>query len=330
MAAVQRVARTPEERFDNLDGYDFKPNYVNVPSQNPDIEQPLRIHYIDEGPEDAEFTILLLHGQPSWSYLYRKMIKLLRNDFRVIAPDLIGFGKSDKPTNVEDYTYERQVTWMADFIDILDLENMTCFLQDWGGLIGLRLVAEMPEKFSGLCLGNTALPVGRKDKTESKAAKMQKMWRNFTLTDKSFRPEATLQQYTGSALSDSVLRGYAAPFPEENNEFYMAGTRIMPSRVPLSTTDPSAAENRQALKKLAKFNKPVITCYGSLETMMKAGVVDVFFQKFIPGCKGMPHRVIEGAHHFLQEDKPEECAQALRDCIIQQQQKQRRTRTSKL
>ncbi|MEL6894194.1 MAG: haloalkane dehalogenase, partial [Actinomycetota bacterium] len=212
--------RTPDDRFADLPGYPFAPNYVEV--DDLDDAEPggtLRVHYLDEGPADGP-VVLAMHGEPSWSYLYRKMIPTFVDaGLRVIAPDLVGFGKSDKPTATSDYTYARHVAWMqAAIIDHLDLRDATFFGQDWGGLVGLRLVAENPDRFARVIIGNTGLPTGEHAPSDAFLA-----WQNFSQTTEVFDIGFLLQSATTTELSSGEVAAYDAPFPDDT---YKAGARI--------------------------------------------------------------------------------------------------------
>ncbi len=212
-----KAIRTPEERFENLPDYNFQPNYL-------DVEDGLRLHYLDEGDKNGK-VVLLLHGEPSWSYLYRKMIPVLaKAGFRVLAPDLIGFGKSDKPTEQSDYTYQKHIDWMKSFIQQLDLSGITLFCQDWGGLIGLRLAAEMDERFDRIMASNTALPIGNVEMPKSFL-----QWLEFSKSSPKFDIGRIIDKGTVSDMSDEEIAAYNAPFPTEEHK---AGARIFPSLVP--------------------------------------------------------------------------------------------------
>lgn len=285
--------RTPDTRFRNLSGYPFEPHYIEVAAGD---GGKLRMHYVDEGAKSGP-TVLLLHGEPSWSYLYRKMIPIVAQaGFRVVAPDLVGFGRSDKPVRREDYTYQRHVDWMAGFVAGLDLRGMTLFCQDWGGLIGLRLVAEHGARFERVVAGNTFLPTGAEPATEAFLK-----WREFSQKVSEFPVGAILQSATVSSLSPEVVAAYDAPFPDET---YKAGARQFPTLVPTSTDDPASAANIAAWKELERWTKPFLCTFSDSDPVTAGG--DRGFVKRIPGTKGQPHVTIEKAGHFLQEDKGEE------------------------
>jgi haloalkane dehalogenase len=289
-----KVLRTPEHCFEELPGFPFQPNYTEVGNG-------LRMHYVDEGDPDGE-TILLLHGEPSWSYLYRKMIPVLVDaGFRVIAPDLIGFGRSDKPAEQGDYTYQRHVDWVKDFIRFAGLKDITLFCQDWGGLIGLRILAEESDWFKRIVAGNTILPTGDRPPNE---AFMN--WQRFSQTSPKFDIGTVIQKATVTAVPDDVIAAYNAPFPDDS---YKAGARIFPSLVPTRPDDPAAPANRQAWVKLSGLELPFLTAFSDSDPIM-AGL-DKVLHKMIPGTQGQDHTTIRGAGHFLQEDKGEELAEVI-------------------
>ena len=295
------ILRTPDERFENLPGYPFRPNYLEIASGD---GSTLRVHYVDEGPADAP-VVLLLHGEPSWSYLYRKMIPpLVEAGYRAIAPDMVGFGRSDKPAGREDYTYQRLVAWTKANIEALGLQEITLFCQDWGGLIGLRLIAEDGDRFSRLIAANTGLPVGG----EMPEAFFQ--WQNFSQKISKLPIGRIINGSTVSKLSREVLAAYEAPFPDET---YKAGARILPALVPTDPDDPEARINRDLWRKLHKWPKPVLTAFSDSDPITGGG--EQIFQRLMPGAKAQSHVTIEAAGHFLQEDKGEELAQVIIDFI---------------
>jgi haloalkane dehalogenase len=295
--------RTPDDRFVDLADYPFTPHYVDVDDQDGGV---LRVHYLDEGPSTAA-PILLMHGEPSWSYLYRKMIPLLvAAGHRVIAPDLVGFGRSDKPSERTDYTYQRHVAWMqAAVIDHLDLRHATFFGQDWGGLVGLRLVAENPQRFDRVVIGNTGLPTGEHAPSAGFMA-----WQKFSQTTPVFDIGFLLQSATITELSEAEVAAYNAPFPDDT---FKAGARVFPTLVPTSPDDPAATANRGAWEVFMKWDKPFITCFSDSDPVTAGG--DKPFLKLVPGAQGQPHTTIAKAHHFFQEDAPAELAQILIDAI---------------
>lgn len=295
------VLRTPEARFERLADYPFAPHYQTVTDGD---GTPLRIHYIDEGPRDAA-PVLLMHGEPSWSYLYRKFVPPLTTaGHRVIAPDLIGFGKSDKPAARADYTYERHVTWMSDWLTALDLRDITLFCQDWGGLIGLRLVAAFPDRFARLVIANTGLPVGTGSSAGFDA------WLAFSQNVPLFPVGAIVNGGTVRELTSDEIAAYDAPFPDES---YKEGARQFPTLVPVTPEHASVAENRAAWTVLERFDKPVLTAFSDKDAVT-AGGEKIFIER-IPGARGQPHTIIAGGVHFLQEDAPDRLS-ALIDSFI--------------
>lgn len=293
------VLRTPDDRFANLPGYPFDPHYVDV--------NEVRIHYVDEGPADAA-PVLLLHGEPSWSYLYRKMIPILvEAGHRCVAPDLVGFGRSDKPALREDYSYQNHMDWMrAALFDALDLRGITLVCQDWGGLLGLRLVAENPERFARVVAANTALPTG----DDGAPGPAFEAWLKFSLEAPEFPIGQILQNATVSELPPQVVDAYDAPFPDES---YKAGARQFPSLVPIRPDDPASQANRAAWAKLEKLEIPFLTAFSDKDPVL--GHMAPALHDRIPGAKGQPHTVLEGGGHFLQEDVGPELARVTADFI---------------
>ena len=283
------ILRTPDSRFTDLPGYPFAPHYQEI--EDPDLGT-LRMHYVDEGPRDGA-VVLCLHGEPSWSYLYRKMIPVfVTAGYRAIAPDLIGFGRSDKPTKREHYTYQKHVTWMKDWFNAVGLENVTLLAQDWGGLIGLRLVAEMPDRFARFSLANTSLPTGDQQVPESFLK-----WRGFSQKDENFDPGIICNDFGRGSLTEAEIAAYRAPFPSED---YKAGARQFPMLVPISPDDPASQPNREAWKVLQQWEKPVLLCFADGDPIF-AGVEKIF-QKLVPGTQGQPHRTLHGTHFIQEQD----------------------------
>jgi haloalkane dehalogenase len=329
-----KFVRTPDEQFQNLPGYDFKPNYQNVPDGE---GGELRIHYLDEGPKDGQI-VLCMHGQPSWSFLYRKMIPVLvAAGHRVIAPDLVGFGRSDKPTERSDYTYARHVAWMSAWLEALDIKGATFVGQDWGGLIGIRLVAAYPERFARAVVANTGLPDGTgipegagpamreiydsipvieaEQIFEKFAAKDGPpgffFWRKYCSENPSFHPRDVMANAGGDAANASeIADAYAAPFPDAT---YIAGARQFPSLVPIFPDDPEIPANKKAWEVLRKFEKPWLTAFSDGDPVTAGG--EKRFQDEVPGAKGQKHVTIKGAAHFLQEEKGEELAAVINTFI---------------
>ncbi|MFV0316408.1 MAG: haloalkane dehalogenase [Microthrixaceae bacterium] len=292
--------RTPDERFENLPEYNFEPHYLEIPDGE---GGELRVHYLDEGLRSGE-VVLLLHGEPSWSYLYRRMIPVLAGvGKRVIAPDLVGFGRSDKPTGTSDYTYARHVEWMRlALFEQLNLEGVTLFCQDWGGLIGLRLVAEHPDRFDRVCVANTGMPVGHG------ASEAFIAWRDFSQNAPDLPVGNIIDGGCVSELTAEVIAAYDAPFPDPS---YKAGARIFPSLVPMEPDNPAVPDNVAAWESLERFEKPFLVAFSDSDPITGGG--DKVFHERVPGTKGQPHGTIEGAGHFLQEDKGPEIAEMLLD-----------------
>ncbi|MCU9838743.1 haloalkane dehalogenase [Ruegeria sp. WL0004] len=284
-----QILRTPEHRFDGLKDYAFAPHYVEID----DTEGGhLRLHYVDAGPRDAA-PVLMLHGEPTWSYLYRHMVpQFAAAGFRAVAPDLIGFGKSDKPAERSNYTYARHVAWMSDWLTRVDLHGITLICQDWGGLIGLRLWAAMPDRFARIVIANTALPTGDQPMNDAFRA-----WREFSQSVPDFSAGRIVYGGTVSKLTEEEVAAYDAPFPDET---YKAGARQFPMLVPDGPDNPEAPANRAAWQVIRTLDTPVLTLFGAEDKVM-AGI-DRVFQKLCPGATGQPHAVLPAAGHFLQED----------------------------
>jgi haloalkane dehalogenase len=277
------ILRTPDERFASLPGWPFAPRYATI--------EGLRIHYVDEGKGP---TVLLLHGEPSWSYLYRKMIPpLVAAGFRAVAPDLVGFGRSDKPASRSDYTYELHVAWMRALVEQLDLRETTLFCQDWGGLIGLRLLAAMPERFARAVASNTFLPRG------GKLPAAFRVWRALSQLAPIFPAGRIVQLGCAQPLDPGARRAYDAPFPGEK---YKAGARQFPLLVPAKRYEP----NLRAWEALREWRKPFVTLFGARDPITRGA--DRRLQQEIPGAAGQPHAVLARGGHFIQEDCGEELA----------------------
>lgn len=291
--------RTDDSCFENLPDYDFSPNYLMVDDKE---GGQLRVHYVDEGPNTAQ-PILLMHGEPSWSFLYRKMIPLLTNaGFRVIAPDLVGFGRSDKPSKRSDYTYQRHVDWMSSVLQQLQLQNIILVCQDWGGLIGLRLAAEHSDSFAGVVAANTMLPTGDHNPGEA-----FKNWQKFSQEVPEFNSGNIINGGTTTDLSKEVIAAYNAPYPDES---YKEGARQFPLLVPITPNDPAADANRAAWQVLSNWQKPFLTAFSDSDPIT-AGAEKIL-QKLIPGTVGQEHTTIINGGHFLQEDQ----GQALAEVVI--------------
>lgn len=285
-----KILQTPDSAFDRLVDYPFAPHYRDVSASD---TPAMRMHYVDEGPRDAA-PILLLHGEPTWSYLYRKFAPpLAAKGHRVLAPDLIGFGKSDKPAERSDYSYERHVAWMSDWLTQLDLTNVTLFCQDWGGLIGLRLVAAFPDRFARLVISNTYLPSGASIGPAFDA------WRDFSQATPAFKAGRIVDGGCVRDLTSAEIAAYDAPYPDDS---YQGGARQFPTLVPVTPDHASVDENRAAWAVLEAFEKPVITCFGDQDKVL--GHLDAEIQRRIPGAKDQLHCRIK-AGHFCQEDQPD-------------------------
>jgi len=332
-----KVLRTPDERFDDLPGFPYRPHYTDVPDGEGGT---LRVHHIDAGPPDGEI-VLCLHGQPSWSYLYRHMVPILTGaGLRVLAPDLVGFGRSDKPAAREDFSYQRQVDWMTAWLVANDVRGATLVGQDWGGLIGLRMVAENPERFARVVVANTGLPAPRDVPAErceavrefrrsgttptlpEMAARLGKpdpeapemsfaYWQKFTWESED-PPIGMLIAGTvdGRTLSPQEIAAYDAPFPDPS---YKMGPRAMPSQVPTLPDDPSLKAQLRAWEVFSKWEKPFL-CAFSDNDPVTAGAQRIFLER-VPGAQDQPHTMIEGGGHFLQEGRGDVLAQLVADFV---------------
>ena len=289
--------RTPEDRFANLPGHPFAAHYVRYGK--------MRMHYVDEGPATGD-PVLMLHGEPSWSYLYRKMVPgVAAAGHRALAPDLFGFGRSDKPMARSDYSYQFHVDAVAHFVHTLNLTNVTLVCQDWGGLIGLRVAAEHADRFARIVASNTFLPTG--DRTPPEAFFQ---WREYSQTVEDFHIGGILKGGTVHDLPAEVVAAYDAPFPDES---YKAGARAFPMLVPVSPDDPAAPANRRAWDVLKSWEKPFLTAFSDSDPITAGG--DRVFQKLVPGTSGQPHTTIADAGHFVQEDQGEAFAKVVVDFI---------------
>jgi haloalkane dehalogenase len=297
------VLRTPEERFAAVPGFPYPPRYVEVGDDDGGL---LRIGYVEDGPDDGA-TVLLLHGEPSWSFLYRRMIPVLTGaGLHVVAPDLVGFGRSDKPARQEDHTYARHVDWLREALfDRLDLRDVTLVCQDWGGLLGLRLVAEHPGRFARVVAANTGLPTGDHPMSEAFLA-----WQRFATTAPAFDVGRIVQNGTATELPGDVVAAYDAPFPDDS---FKAGARVFPALVPTRPDDPAAVANRAAWESLARFDRPFLTAFSDGDPITGGG--DRVFQQVVPGARGLPHPTLVGGGHFLQEDVGPELARVVVDLI---------------
>lgn len=285
------VVRTPDERFGDLPGFDYAPHYVQVSPE-------LRMHYVDQGQGDP---ILCLHGEPSWCYLYRKMIPALEKAGRVIAPDLIGFGRSDKPVERDSYTYALHYDALASLVTQLDLQRITLVCQDWGGLLGLPLAAEMTDRFARLVIMNTGLPISGKPLSPAFMA-----WRAFAARTGDMDVGGVLQRGTVTELPPAVVAAYDAPFPDAT---YKAGAVMFPTLVPVSEDAEALPTMRKAAKALQAWRKPALVMFSDQDPVTAGG--DLFFRQLISTAADEPEITIQGAGHFLQEDKGEEIAEQI-------------------
>ena len=285
------LLRTPDERFADLPGYPFEPHYAEVDG--------VRVHYVDEGEGEP---VLLMHGEPSWSYLYRKMVPVIAGaGLRAVAPDLVGFGRSDKPSRRDDYTYQRHVDWMRGVVEAIGLRDITLVGQDWGGLIGLRLVADDPDRFARVVAANTFLPTGDRDPGPA-----FKAWQKYSQETPEFHVGGIVKGGCVGDLTPEIVSAYDAPFPDDS---YKAGARQFPMLVPTSPDDPASEPNRRAWEVLAKFDKPFLTAFSDSDPVTSGA--DRVLQQSVAGARGQPHTTIEGAGHFLQEDKGEDLARVV-------------------
>jgi haloalkane dehalogenase len=284
-----RILRTPESRFTDLKDYPFQSHYISINN--------IRLHYLDEGPSDAR-PVLLLHGVPAWSYLYRNIIKKIAdNGNRVIVPDLIGFGKSDKPENIISHTYQSHVDWITVFLTRLDIKNIIMFGHDWGSLIGLRIASEHPELFSAIIISNGMLPTG-----EHKIHMSFRLWKAFARYSPFLPPDIIIGSGMFRKLDKEEKKAYRAPFPSLK---YKSGIRALPALVPVSKNDPEAQANRIAWESFKKWEKPFLTIFSDADPITRGG--DEYLQKMIPGAS-VQNNVRLNARHFIQEDRSTELA----------------------
>ncbi|HEY0915856.1 MAG TPA: haloalkane dehalogenase [Solimonas sp.] len=291
-----KVFRTPEARFADLPGYPFKPNYLL-------LDDGLRMHHVDEGSAAAP-PVLMLHGEPSWSYLYRKMIPLFAQaGYRALAPDLVGFGKSDKPLEPELFSYQAHVDWLTQWIVKLDLRDITLVCQDWGALLGLRIAAEQPERFARIVVANGFMPTG-----DRKPPAVFKLWRAFARHSPWFPISGVIRSGCARKPSAEELAAYDAPFATEASK---TAARCFPALVPTTPDDPATPANRRAWEALGQWQKPFLTIFGDQDKITR-GAYRVL-QKQVPGAQGQPHEMLKGVGHFIQEDAGEELAGKILD-----------------
>jgi len=290
---ITHILRTPEAHFADLPDFPWTPRYVRIAE--------LRVACIDEGPRDAP-VVLLMHGEPAWSFLYRKMIPvLLAAGLRVVAPDLVGFGRSDKPARRRDYSYLNHVTWMRAWLEEMDLRNITLFCQDWGSLIGLRLAAEMPKRFDRIVLANGGLPTGLEP-----VPRAFRIWRAFARFSPWFPIGRIVKAGCVHGLTPREVAAYDAPFPSRR---YRVAARLFPGFVPTSPDDPERANNERAWAVFERWDKPFLTLFSNRDPITRGGYK--VWQKRVPGAQGQPHAITRNAGHFLQEDRGPEVAAAI-------------------
>ena len=295
------ILRTPDDRFENLLDYPFKPHYLTINDRSEDVA--IRIHCVDEGDPEAQ-PVLMLHGEPSWSFLYRKMVTpFVEAGYRVVAPDLPGFGKSDKPGKRTDYSYARHVAWMQDWLRAMGLQNIILICQDWGGLIGMRLVADEPHRFTRVVTSNTMLPTG-----DHPAGNAFLQWQKFSQETPVFPTGQIVNKGAVTDLSEAEIAAYDAPFPDES---YKEGARQFPLLVPTRPDDPESQANRDAWNVLMEYKKPWLCAFGDSDPI--TGAAAPVIQKLIPGCQGQPHTTLRGGGHFIQED----CGEVLSQVVLE-------------
>ena len=293
-----QVLRTPEQRFAGLPDFAYFPHYVEIGG--------LRIACIDEGPRTAA-PVLLMHGEPTWSFLYRKMIPpLLAAGHRVVVPDLVGFGRSDKPSHPGDYSYRNHVLWMSAWLEAVDLRDITLFCQDWGSLIGLRMLTGAPQRFARAVVANGGLPTG----AVGRVPRAFRLWRAFARWSPWFPPGRIVASGCATTLTPAEIAAYDAPFPTRRHRL---AARLFPRFVPITADDPERAANEAAWRVLGAWQKPFLTLFSTRDPITRGG--ERVFQQRVPGAAGMPHAAIRGAGHFLQEDKGVEVAQRINEFI---------------
>ncbi|MFC6286851.1 haloalkane dehalogenase [Nocardioides sp. GCM10027113] len=286
-----RILRTPDDRFRDLPDYPFEPHWT-------ELAGGLRMHHVDEGPADAD-PVLMLHGEPSWSYLYRHMVPVFAGaGFRAVAPDLIGFGKSDKPFDIGDYSYQAHMNWLTEWLLALDLRRITLVCQDWGSLLGLRLAMEQPDRFDRILVANGFLPTA-----DRPAPRAFHVWRTFAIRTPVLPVGRIVDVGAGRRLSKAERAAYDAPFPAAA---FKAGARAFPALVPITPDDPAVPANREAWQRLGEWDKPFLTIFGAGDPIL--GHADRPLQRHVPGAAGQPHARVRGGH-FVQEDAGVEIAE---------------------
>lgn len=289
--------RTPPERFRDLPDFPWEPRHVEVDG--------LRIAWVEDGAADGE-AVVLLHGEPSWSFLYRRVIPgLARPGLRALAPDLPGFGRSDKPARIGDYSAGRLVAWMQGWMDAVGLEDVTLVGQDWGAIVGLRMAADRPDRVRRIVVANGMLPTGRGSTSLAFRA-----WRAFARWSPVFPAGRVVQLGTARRLSREEMAAYDAPFPDAR---YQAGARALPRLVPTSGDDPGAAENRAAWQVLEGWQKPFLTAFSDGDPVTRG--LDRILRDRVPGARGRRHVTLEGGGHFLQEDCGPRLAREIADFV---------------
>jgi len=293
------VLRTPDERFANLPGFPFAPHYVEIPDGEGGT---LRVHHLDEGPRDGR-VVLLMHGNPSWSFLWRKMIPpIVAAGYRCVAPDLVGLGRSDKPSRLEDYSVERHVEWMrAALLDRLDLRDVNLVCQDWGGIVGLRLVAEHPQRFASVVAANTGMPTGQTPVSED-----LRKWPEIARQMPEFPVGRMVSMGCTGGLTDAEIAAYDAPFPDES---YKAAAKSFPALIPITPDNPAVPDQLRAWESLDRFDRPLLCAFSDMHPFNKGG--NKALEKRVPGAQGQAHTTISGGGHFLQEDRGAEVAQVV-------------------
>jgi len=291
-----QVLRTPDDRFSNLPDFPFAPHYETIHDAS---GVDLRIGYIDEGPRDAA-PVLLMHGEPAWSYLYRGVIAPLKGKHRVVAPDLVGFGRPDQPAEQTHHSYSKHVAWLSASLLALDLKDLTLFCQDWGGLIGLRLVAAFPKRFARVIVANTGLPTG------TGMSDAFNTWLTMSQTIPVFPAGMIVNMGSVRELSPEEIAAFDAPYPDES---YKSAARIFPTFVPVTPEHPSVAENKAAWQVLEAFDKPFLTAFSDGDPVTKGG--DALFQQRVSGANGQKHPQQKGGAPFLTMTKPPETAPLL-------------------